>query len=125
LAEIAQTAALKWSEPAPSDVRVALASQSAANTIGVNYGIGEGSQRFVIALDGRFVCKPPSCATSGGGPNPNPTSTTASTQVPVMTMLLTVDPSTLSADPSIAVRYADVNLNSLGTVYDLDAYLAR
>ena len=121
LAAIAQDAALKWSEPNPWDVRAALASQSAAKAIGVDFADGESSPRFVIALEGRFVCKPPSCVMSGGGPNPNPTSsTTVTTQPPVMTMLLTVDPSTLTADPSTAVRYRDVDMSTLGTVYNLE-----
>jgi len=38
-----------------------------------------------------------------------------------MTMLLTVDPSTLSRNPSIGVQYHDVNMNTLGKVYALDA----
>jgi hypothetical protein len=87
----------------------------------VDFTYGESSPRFVIALDGSFVCKRPSCVMSGGGPNPNPTSsTTVTTQRPVMTMLLTVDPSTLVVDPSTAVRYRDVDMSTLGTVYNLD-----
>jgi hypothetical protein len=124
LAGVAQSQAIKWSEPHPRNIRVALGTQSAAEAIGVTFGFGESSPRFVIALDGRFVCRPPTCATSGGGgPNPNPTTTTATTQPPVMTMLLTVDPSTLSPDLSVAVRYRDVDLSTLGRVYALDSYL--
>jgi hypothetical protein len=40
-----------------------------------------------------------------------------------MTMLLTVDPSTLNRNPSIGVEYRDVDMNTLGKVYTLDAYV--
>ena len=43
----------------------------------------------------------------------------------MMTMLLTVDPLTLKRNPSIAVEYHDVNMNTLGKVYTLDAYMGE
>ncbi len=125
LAAIAQSAAANWSEPHPWDIRVALGTQGAAEAIGVNFAYDESSPRFVIALDGRFVCRPPACATSGGGgPNPEATITTATTQVPVMTMLLTVDPSTLNRDPSIDVQYRGIDMSTLGRVYALNTLQA-
>jgi len=122
MAAIAESAAVSWSEPHPWDIRAMLATQSGAETIGLPFAYGESSPQFVIALDGRFACKPLACATSGGGgPNPESTTTTATTQAPIMTMLLTVDPSTLKRNPSIAVEYHDVDMNTLGKVYALDA----
>ena len=124
LAAIAQSAAATWSEPHPWDIRTALGGESKAQSLGIPFLVGASSPRFVIALDGRFVCKLPACPTpSGGGPNPSVLSTAVTTQPPVMTMLLTVDPSTLARDPSIGVQVQDVDMGTLGKVYILDEYL--
>jgi len=126
LAQIAQNAAIGWSEPRPWDIRVALANQQAAAAIGVDFAYRESSPRFLIALDGAFVCKTSSpCASySGGGPDPNPTTTTVPVKVPTTTMVLTVDPSTLTRDPYLSLLSHDIDMTSLGAVYRLDGYLS-
>ena len=126
LAAIADAAAATWSGPRPWDVRVVLAGQGAASRIGVTFLVGAGSPRYVLALDGRFVCAAGSSCDSGsdgGAPVPGVTTTAAASPAVFSTMLLVVDPVTLRPDPSLGLRYHDVDMDSLGTVSLLDPYL--
>jgi len=125
LAQIARTEALAWSEPRPWNVRAGIGSDRAANALqgrdGMTYDYGDTTTRYVVALDGHF-----SCGECGGSPlvaPPSTSSTTATTAVPVATMVLTVDPTTVTRDSSFRLVDHEVDMSTLGKVYSLDAYL--
>ena len=118
LAEIARTVSLAWSEPRPWDVRAAMGSERAANALagrdGMTYDYGSTARRWVVALDGRFQCRPPSCAISDTPLGNSPPTTTGGGSVPVSTIVIAVDPATLQPDPYLEMVDHSVDMATLG-----------
>lgn len=130
LAKIAEQVSLFWSEPRPWDVRAALGSDRAANALagrdGMTYNYDSTARRWVISLEGRFECRPPSCSIPqtplAGKTIPTPS---RSGPVAVRTMILTVDPATMRLDGSFRLVNHSVDIAKLGHVWPLGTYMPR
>lgn len=131
LAQVAMSESQAFSEPRPWDVRAAIGSDRAANALqgrdGMTYDFGDTSTKYVVALDGQFRCGA-GCSgsqfTSSASASPTTTTTVVPTTVfATSTMVLTVDPATVSLDGSFRLVDHEVDMASLGRVYSLDPYL--
>jgi hypothetical protein len=120
LAKHALGASEGYSVMKPTQVRLVIATEAALLQQAGQSG-GTTSPQYIITLHGRFT--PISGGTAAVPPGAS-TTTTAPHIVPLTTMVLMVPMANGEGTTGIAVGVGDPDLATLGSVYDLDPYVA-